>query len=754
MVQMGRKLLTLALGLGLVFGTTEALRAQYANESAPPDQGQQYPEGPQDAQAQQDAQQGAAGQDDDADRQRGVARLSVAQGDVNVKRGDNGDLVAAVVNAPLMAQDHLQTSPGSRAEVQLDYANMIRLGPNTDLGFADLQYHRYQVQLGAGDIVYRVLRNSNAQAEVDTPSVAVRPTQEGDYRISVLDDGSTQITVRSGALEVNSPQGTQTLQAGRTMLVRGDSSDPQFQMTDAIAPDQLDDWSANRDRQLLASQSYKHVSSDIYGADDLDQYGNWVPSQYGNVWEPQNPGAGWAPYSNGQWVWEPYYGWTWVDSAPWGWAPYHYGRWFMNPGYGWCWWPGSVFSSYLWNPALVGFFGWGGGFGIGFGGLGWVALAPFEFFHPWWGHGWGHGWDHGFYGRGYGRGGYGNYANIRNAYRNASIRGAAITAPGNAFGRGRAGYGRATQAQLQNASLIRGQLPVRATQASYQLSNRQARPNPRLASASNRQFFQSQRSGQAGRGFSAQRAGSAGAFGTRSGVGNAASSRGTMSRTAPNMSRSGGVGGPSIRAGQPSLHGVPPNIRAQAVGRSGFGAPGQAGANGWHRFGEPGTSNAFRSATAPREQSGWHSFGQPQHTAAGSYGGARPGGTPAQSGYGRSFSGPNYSGNYQSRPLGSNAPSMRPPQSFSGYRGPGPVSSPSRPAYKPPQQFGGMGSYRSAPSMPHYSAPSAPHYSAPHYSAPHSSAPSSHGGGGGFHGGGGSSHGGGGGHSSSGGHHR
>ena len=164
-----------------------------------------------------------------------------------------------------------------------------------------------------------------------------------------------------------------------SMLVRGDSSDPEFQMADQPAPDQFDDWSANRDRQLLASQSYQHVSRDIYGADDLDAYGNWVPSQYGDVWEPRSLSADWAPYSTGQWVWEGYYGWTWVDDAPWGWAPYHYGRWFRNPGYGWCWWPGSIGSSYFWSPALVGFFGWGGGgISVGLGGIGWVALAPFE----------------------------------------------------------------------------------------------------------------------------------------------------------------------------------------------------------------------------------------------------------------------------------------------------------------------------------------------------------------------------------------
>ncbi|MBV9301883.1 MAG: FecR domain-containing protein [Acidobacteriaceae bacterium] len=735
--------------------TVSNLRAQ---TEAPSDQTQSYPQAQQYPQSQpqyeagqppqQDPSQAGDAQLSNEDKQHGVARLSIVQGDVNVKRGDSGDLVAAAINAPLVTQDHVQTSPGSRAEVQFDYANVARLAPDTDLGLADLEYQRYQVQLGAGTIIWRVLRDSNAQAEIDTPSIAVRPVQQGDYRISVLQDGSTQITVRSGELEVYSPRGTERLQAGRTMLVRGDSSDPEFQTVSEIARDQFDDWSDNRDRQLLASQSYQHVSRDIYGADDLDAYGNWVPSQYGQVWEPNNPGADWAPYSNGQWAWEPYYGWTWVDADPWGWAPFHYGRWFWNTGYGWCWWPGSIFSSYWWNPALVGFFGWGGGFGFGWGGLGWVALGPFEFFHHWWGHGW------------HDRYGYNGYRNA-SMYRNAAVRGAAITAAANSFGRGRTTFGRATAAQLRGATALRGQLPVNPVRASRQFSNRPATANPRLASAANRQFFQSQRAPQTARTLAGQTQMHSPAA-SRQGIGSAQrGSAGGVSRSVmPSLAQNSLATGSRINSAQQNLHGVPPNMRAQAAVRGNYGASAQTSGNGWHRFGEPGTANGFRGSSTPAEHSGWHSFGQPQHPSAGNYGESRTGGFQGSPGYGRSFSGPNYNGNYQSRPLGSSQ-GTRAPQSSFGYRG-GYNAPPTVPHYSGPST-----QHYSAPSMPHYNAPSTPHYSmpsAPHFSAPHEGGgtPSFHGGGSSFHGsgGGGSFHGGGGSHSggggghSSGGHHR
>src|SRR5438270_13263335 len=120
-----------------------------------------YPQVPQSQDEQSPSGNGTAADsesDPAADRQHGVARISIAQGDVNVRRGDTGQLEAAAINAPLMASDHLQTSQGSRADVELDYGNLIRLGPNTDIGFVSLEYWRYQVQLGAGTMIYRVLR--------------------------------------------------------------------------------------------------------------------------------------------------------------------------------------------------------------------------------------------------------------------------------------------------------------------------------------------------------------------------------------------------------------------------------------------------------------------------------------------------------------------------------------------------------------------------------------------------------------------
>ena len=676
---------------------------------------QSYPQNPY-GQNQPYPQAGNDGQDGPdlaADRQHGVARISTIQGDVNLRRGDTGELVAAITNTPVTTQDHVQTAPGSLAEIELDYGNVVRLGPNTDVGFADLEYRRYQVQLGAGTVIYRVLRNSNSQAEIDTPSVAVRPGAIGEYRISVLEDNTTQITVRSGQAEIFSPRGSQNVGPGQTTMVRGDPSSPEFQSGFELARDQFDGWSESRDGRLLASQSYRYVSQDVYGADDLDAYGSWVPSQYGQVWEPRPPNADWSPYSNGQWGWTNYYGWTWVDNSPWGWAPYHYGRWFMNGGAGWCWWPGGRGAGFGWSPALVGFFGLGAA-------IGWAALAPFELFHPWWGRS-SYG---GFYGRGGFGGGYNNgfrNGNIAGMYRNAAFRGGAMSAGLGRFSGPGQRFSAVGQNQMREASLLHGQLPVSATRGSRQFSDRQAFSNPRFASVANRQFFQHQQPSQGARM----------SFAGGSNAGRSSNSAQTLNSAQALRGNFGGQGR---------------GVQQNSYSGSGSGPGRSSVSGGWQRFGDPGTGSpngaGSRQSFSNQSESGWHTFGDAQHSPS-SFGpsNGRPSGSPPYGasayGNGRMYSAPN-NNQYRSP---SNNPATGPRQSYSAPRG----------SYN----YGGGRSTYSAPAVQQqrYSAPAVQHYSAPQSS--------SHGGGGSFgggsphnNGGGGSSQsGGGGGHSSSSGHH-
>src|SRR5689334_12988035 len=109
----------------------------------------------------------AHAQDPD-DLQRGVARINLMYGDVSVRRGDSGDWVAGVINAPLLTDDRVSTGPMSRAEIQFDVANILRIGGSAEVRLAQLEAGRYQMEIAHGTVTFRVLRPTNANIEVDT----------------------------------------------------------------------------------------------------------------------------------------------------------------------------------------------------------------------------------------------------------------------------------------------------------------------------------------------------------------------------------------------------------------------------------------------------------------------------------------------------------------------------------------------------------------------------------------------------------
>ena len=339
-------------------------------------------------------------------------------GDVSVRRGDSGDWVAAVPNAPLLAGDSIAVAPNGRAELQLDFANFVRIAGDSEIRIADLSAGRNQIQLARGTITWRVLRDSATQSEISTPAVAVHPLRLSAVRVEVEADGNTRITVRHGEAEASTSRGGEKVSEGQTMMGAGRTDDPEFQVVNAPQRDAWDTWNELRDVTLSRAQSPRYASPDIYGTEDLDPYGRWANDPaYGNVWMPNVPDT-WAPYTNGQWAWEDSYGWTWIPAEPWGWAPFHYGSWYFRTGLGWAWYPGSRYGHYWFHPAMVSFFGFGGGgfgVGFGFGNVGWIALAPFEMFHPWYGPGWWRG----------GRAGVINNvnANIYSTFRNARVAG-------------------------------------------------------------------------------------------------------------------------------------------------------------------------------------------------------------------------------------------------------------------------------------------------------------------------------------------
>jgi len=542
----------------------------------------------------------ARAQDPD-DQKRGVARISVANGEVSVRRGDAGEWVAAAVNAPLLTSDQISTGPNSRAEVQFDSGNALRIGGDAVVVLSQLEYNRYQMAVERGTVTFRVLRPSTADIEVDTPNVSVRPSKQGTYRI-VVNETESDVTARAGDVEVFTPRGSQWVYAGQMMEARGTASDPEFQIVRTLPNDEWDRWNDNRDRPLTASKSYQNVPPGVYGTEDLDANGTWVNvPPYGPVWQPTAVGPDWAPYQLGRWVWVDWYGWTWVSYDPWGWAPYHYGRWFNQPGYGWLWYPGVIGVRHYWSPAVVGFFGFGGvGVGVGFGNVGWVPLAPYEVLHPWWGRAY------------YGRPGYINGSinvasvNVIGTYRNAGVRNGYTAVSGEDFRAGRfQNFVRPSGEQLRQASSVNGPIPVAPGRANLRFSDRPATTVVR-ASANAHVFSYRQPNPVQRLSFEEQQRGFSGGSSARQSVGTSAATP-TVHSEPGSWQRFG-----TPRVSQTSPQAERPQVETTTPSAN----------RGWSRFGDPGAARQQPVQAAPR--SDFRSAASPSGSYSPNSGGSRP----------------------------------------------------------------------------------------------------------------------------------
>jgi len=273
--------------------------------------------------------------------------------------------------------DKLWVDRDSRAEVQLG-STSIQLGSKTGFSFLNLDDHTIQIQLSAGMLSTRIWDLDRDDVfEIDTPNQAFTARQPGRYRIDADEDGDhTTVTIHRGEGESTGNGQSYTMHTGQRFIFSGTSS-LNAEVAQIGAPDEFDEWSEHREQRYEDSPSARYVSRDVVGFQDLDENGDWRPTEeYGHVWFPRVE-VGWAPYHQGHWTWIEPWGWTWVDDSRWGYAPFHYGRWVTVYGR-WGWIPGPREEHPVYAPALVAFVG---SFAVG-GNVAWFPLGPREVYVP------------------------------------------------------------------------------------------------------------------------------------------------------------------------------------------------------------------------------------------------------------------------------------------------------------------------------------------------------------------------------------
>ncbi len=298
-----------------------------------------------------------------------VARISFISGDVQIRRADSQDWERATQNLPIVEGDEIATDEAARLEIQFNSYNYLRLSENAYLKITTLRDEGIAVSLPNGTLSLRVLNFDKTRTyfEIDAPKTTVSVERAGMYRVDAGSKNDSEVRVSvtdSGQARVFSENSGFTLRSGRAAVVKIDGDYAgEWETSDASRyADDFDRWALQRDaviaKRLQNADYDKYYDRDVYGAEDLSEYGEWIyTKKFGYVWKPyQNSVASysdWSPYRYGQWRWIPPYGWTWVNDEPWGWATYHHGRWVYDDGWYWTPYPQYRARRSWWHPALV-----------------------------------------------------------------------------------------------------------------------------------------------------------------------------------------------------------------------------------------------------------------------------------------------------------------------------------------------------------------------------------------------------------------
>src|SRR5213593_1533511 len=400
-------------------------------------------------------------------------RVSYIFGDVSFWRPGAEDWAPARVNTPLAPGDVLYSGSGGNVEIQVGPRAFVRAAEETQIGLDNQEPDFLQLRVTGGHAALDVRElAAGYTVKIDTPNAVFTVERTGFYRVGVGADSTTFTTYRGGMATMTAAGGAPTQIAANQQVVVTGTEASRVEMAAAPQLTAWDRWNYKRTNYLLQSTSARNVPPTVYGAEALEQHGSWrTVETYGAVWVPASVSAGWVPYSAGRWIWDPRFGWTWLDDAPWGWAPYHYGRWVFVGGY-WAWAPGPFIVRPVYAPALVVFLG-GLSVGVGVGPLCWAPLGWGEPVIPWWGR-------PGFVGVASWRGWGGprlvnnvvinqnttvNVTNIT-VYRNVNVTNAVVGVPAERFGQGHVKVARIREVEVQQLKPVRGALEAKPVAAS------------------------------------------------------------------------------------------------------------------------------------------------------------------------------------------------------------------------------------------------------------------------------------------------
>ncbi|MBV9866264.1 MAG: FecR domain-containing protein [Abitibacteriaceae bacterium] len=144
-----------------------------------------------------------------------VARLGPVQHITEKKMGNDAAWQSAATGAALNVNDRLRTGKRSKADVRFTDGSLLRLGQLSSIEVRSAK----GVALTGGQLMFAMLKPGRVLAGSATAEI------KGSVGlITVKDDGTSDFSLFSGAMDVTSVQGTTSLRPGQSVSVRTDGT--------------------------------------------------------------------------------------------------------------------------------------------------------------------------------------------------------------------------------------------------------------------------------------------------------------------------------------------------------------------------------------------------------------------------------------------------------------------------------------------------------------------------------------------------
>ncbi len=287
-----------------------------------------------------------------ADSNARIVRLSYAEGNVRLDRGDGRGFELAVMNMPVAHGNRVWTRNDALAEIEFEDGDTIRLTPETlvilhQLSLRNNGVRVSVVELQEGEAYFRLRDNHDDDFRILLPGRELAVRKSSRLRLAVRGK-QVELAVMKGEVEIHGQGERLLVKKGETLTLDPNDAD-RYYLARSVEEGNYDQWDKDRESyrdRYASSNGYGGYSPHYsYGLSDLHYYGSYFHAPgYGWLWRPYYVSYGWSPFDHGAWVYYPGYGYIWVSAYPWGWTPYRYGGWYYLSGYGWCWQPGRYWN--------------------------------------------------------------------------------------------------------------------------------------------------------------------------------------------------------------------------------------------------------------------------------------------------------------------------------------------------------------------------------------------------------------------------